>query len=365
MSVLKVKNVWKMEENKALLKDITLFVEPNEWLLITGPTNEGKECLKKIFSGFDRDYQGRIFLNGENIKEIDKYETKVSFIHNHLVYEQLPQSVFEYITFPLVVKGLPVAEIFKVITKMIANLTLSLDMNKSMKELLLQERVIAAFLRAAITHPEIIILDEPFYQLVNSERKLVLETLKHISERWNGTPVIIFSSYFMEWTSICHRLAIIHRQTLMQIGMPEQLRTNPQSVFVATFCADSSFSFLKGRILNGYFHSDGITFSFPENFFVDKPFYEGQEIIIGIASQSFDFLSSETECQSLGVTMNVFIHILTREKDDVKIFFNIGGQPLVAQIKNNGKMNEGDALMLFVPYKKLLFFEGNTEKRLL
>ncbi len=52
----------------SVLQDVKLTVENGEFLTVIGPSGCGKSTLLKIAAGLDGNYEGRISMNGREIK---------------------------------------------------------------------------------------------------------------------------------------------------------------------------------------------------------------------------------------------------------------------------------------------------------
>ena len=52
------------------LDDISLQVEPGEWLAVMGPSGSGKSTLVNLIGCLDRPTSGEIWLDGENVAKI-------------------------------------------------------------------------------------------------------------------------------------------------------------------------------------------------------------------------------------------------------------------------------------------------------
>ena len=69
--MLELKGIsFEVSENKGskeIIKDISLKIEDNKFVVITGPNGGGKSTLAKIIAGIEKPTAGEIFLDGENI----------------------------------------------------------------------------------------------------------------------------------------------------------------------------------------------------------------------------------------------------------------------------------------------------------
>ena len=73
MSVLQVKNVTKMYEDEAVIKDISLELHEGEIVSLLGVSGGGKTTLFNVIAGLSVPEAGEVFLDGENITAMSKY----------------------------------------------------------------------------------------------------------------------------------------------------------------------------------------------------------------------------------------------------------------------------------------------------
>src|SRR6266699_3868085 len=76
--MIKLKNVSKLYPARAeagggvirALDDISLSVDPGEWLAVMGPSGSGKYTLANLIGCLDRPTTGEIWLDGENVAQL-------------------------------------------------------------------------------------------------------------------------------------------------------------------------------------------------------------------------------------------------------------------------------------------------------
>ncbi len=364
MNILSIKDLWKRTENRFELKDVSLAIYENEWLLITGPVNEGKEALQKILLGFDEDWHGTIYFESENIKKIENYSEQVAFIHNHFVEVGIKDNIYHYLALPLRLKGLTEQEIYRNIRKVTEETFINLNFHTFVKDLSFREKLIVALLRAILTKPKLLIIEEPFFELTNNKRKIVISVFKKFLRNWNGSTVVIFSSYTSEWFEVCDRAILMNHQSIVQIGEKKELLDNPQQIFVTKYIDRTAITYIKGCFKANAFFSKGLTFTVPYYLQKGLLLFEGQTVFIGMKAMCFQNIDELCINKEDGFTVSLPIHFLKETDDHYTVYSNIGGEPLVAEIKNNGKIYEGQNLLLHYSYKDLLFFDGVTEIKL-
>src|SRR5438477_4607251 len=80
--MIKLKNVSKRypakaEENGGVIRaldDISLAVEPGEWLAMMGPSGSGKSTMVNLIGCLDRPSSGEIWLDGQDVSKISGAE---------------------------------------------------------------------------------------------------------------------------------------------------------------------------------------------------------------------------------------------------------------------------------------------------
>lgn len=55
---------------KEIIKDVSLMIPDDEFLVVTGPNGGGKSTLARLIAGIEKPTEGRIILNGEDITEM-------------------------------------------------------------------------------------------------------------------------------------------------------------------------------------------------------------------------------------------------------------------------------------------------------
>lgn len=58
------------EKEKGILKDVSMTLEDNKFIVITGPNGGGKSTLAKIIAGIEKPTSGQILWDGEDITEM-------------------------------------------------------------------------------------------------------------------------------------------------------------------------------------------------------------------------------------------------------------------------------------------------------
>ena len=163
--------------NKKILKNISFKLFENEKLCIIGPNGSGKTTLLKCLCNI-LDFQGSIFINIKNIKDIEVYKS-VSFL------SQSSEIYFDYNVFDTVMLGryanfkdkllsIPSKEDKEFVFECLEKLNIIHLKDKLINRLSGGELQKVFLARAFAQNPKIILMDEPTNHLdLNSQIELI------------------------------------------------------------------------------------------------------------------------------------------------------------------------------------------------
>jgi Fe-S cluster assembly ATP-binding protein len=70
--MLELKNItWSLPDGREVIKDVSLSIPKGKLVVVTGPNGGGKTTLAKIIAGIATPDSGKIFLEGEDITDLD------------------------------------------------------------------------------------------------------------------------------------------------------------------------------------------------------------------------------------------------------------------------------------------------------
>ena len=68
--MLELRNIKFIKDDKVILDDINLKLEENKFIVITGPNGSGKSTLVKIIMGIEKQTEGQIIFDGQDISNL-------------------------------------------------------------------------------------------------------------------------------------------------------------------------------------------------------------------------------------------------------------------------------------------------------
>ena len=163
--------------DRKILKDISFNARENESLCIIGPNGCGKTTLLKSLCNI-LNFQGSIYINGRNIKDIEVYKT-VAFM------SQISEIYFDYSVFDTVILGryssfkdkifsIPDKKDKEIVLECLERLKIIHLKDKSINELSGGELQKVFLARVFAQNPKVILMDEPANHLdLNSQIELI------------------------------------------------------------------------------------------------------------------------------------------------------------------------------------------------
>jgi cell division transport system ATP-binding protein len=175
------------------LRDISLHIEPGEFVSIVGQSGAGKTTLAKMLIAEERPTRGQIIVGGWDITRIPRRD--VPFLRRQIGvvfqdFKLLPQkTVFENVAFALEVAGVMSSRIREIVPQVLKIVGLEEKAHRFPKQISggEQQRVVIA--RSLVHRPKILLADEPTGNLDTINTREIIELLQKINAF--GTTVVL------------------------------------------------------------------------------------------------------------------------------------------------------------------------------
>lgn len=191
-----VKQITDGHSNKNILDELDFQLGANQSVAISGDSGSGKSTLLNILAALDNADKGVIevaglTLNSMNEAQADQYRKK----HLGIVFQQFNLidclSVWDNITFPARLNGLPIGKYHK---ELLEQLGLGSHKNKLPVNLSGGEQQRVAIARALSHKPKLVLADEPTGNLDDNNSQLVSELLFGLCKQLGLTLVVVTHS---------------------------------------------------------------------------------------------------------------------------------------------------------------------------
>ena len=194
--MIHLKNLTKVyPPSTVAIKDVTLDVEPGEFVSIVGQSGCGKSTLVKLLMAEERPTEGEIVIGGWNITHIKKREIPVLRKQIGVIFQDfklLPKkTAFENIRFALEVSGHKRREIDKVVHQVLGLVSLRDQAHQYPNQLSGGEQQRVAIARSLVHRPKLLMADEPTGNLDAITSRAIIDLLQKINDF--GTTVLLVS----------------------------------------------------------------------------------------------------------------------------------------------------------------------------
>jgi putative ABC transport system ATP-binding protein len=178
------------------LKDVSIQIYPEEYIIFFGPSGSGKSTLLYSLLGLLSPASGKIFIKGRDYKsftEKDKNNrTAKSF---GMVFQQynllFSLNVLDNVTLPQVLIGKPNRERKEKAMALLRRFGIEARAKQPPAMLSGGQQQRVAVCRALINDPDIILADEPVGNLDSESARIVMETLKNINVKDKKTVILV------------------------------------------------------------------------------------------------------------------------------------------------------------------------------
>ena len=219
--MIEFKNINKFLNDKKILDNVSLKIQPNEIYGLLGPNGAGKTTLIMILLGRVFSSNGDVFfdnckLNSKNksvlsqfgvVSQFDNLDPDFTVVENLRVYS----SYFK------MKKNL----IEKRVEDVLKFVLLEERKNERIENLSGGMKRRLSIARALLNDPKVLILDEPTTGLDPQTRQIIWNKLKALKK--NGTTILLTTHFMEEAEKLCDNISIIDSGEIKLSGNPQSL----------------------------------------------------------------------------------------------------------------------------------------------
>ena len=230
----------------AALQGVSLRVERGEFVSFLGPSGCGKTTLLRIIAGLEIPTTGDVRIAGRSVVRDPPYRRNIGLVFQS--YALFPhKSVAANVDFGLRHRtALSAKERSAAIDEALALVRLREYRDRKPSELSGGQQQRVALARAVVTHPEVLLLDEPLSNLDAALREEMRIELKEL-HRALGMTFIYVTHDRVEALSMSDRIVVMRDGRVDQIGTPRQVFDEPASIEVARFMGHGNL--LRGEVV--------------------------------------------------------------------------------------------------------------------
>lgn len=221
------------------VSDLSLRVQPGEFVTLLGPSGSGKTTSLLMVAGFEFPDTGEIFIDMKAITFEPAHQRKIGMVfQNYALFPHM--TVFRNIAFPLEMRGVRRQEIERRVEEALDLVRLGGYGRRYPRQLSGGQQQRVALARALVFNPPVLLMDEPLGALDKKLRDEMQSEIKRLQRQLRIT--ILYVTHDQEEAlTLSDRVAVMNEGRFEQVGSPTDIYERPANRFVADFLGESNF----------------------------------------------------------------------------------------------------------------------------
>jgi putative spermidine/putrescine transport system ATP-binding protein len=233
-----IDNVSRYYGRKPAVDEVSLTIEPGEFVTLLGASGSGKTTLLRIIAGFNDASSGSITIDGSDISRVPVHRRNIGMVfQNYALFPHL--TVARNVAYPLARRGVPRRERRSLIDAALGAVELTGFERRLPRELSGGQQQRVALARAIVARPRLLLMDEPLGALDRRLREALQLQIRQLSHEL-GLTVINVTHDQEEALTMSDRIAMLAGGRVMQFGTPRELYAEPRNEVVARFLGESN-----------------------------------------------------------------------------------------------------------------------------
>jgi ABC-type branched-subunit amino acid transport system ATPase component len=235
--ILRLEKVSKSFGGVVAAKDVTFSVMSGTIHGLIGPNGAGKSTLMDLISGISEVDSGKVFLNEEEVTKIPPHKRarmgigrtfqtprflqRSNIRDNLLLGTDLADQMGYFFSY----FGKKGSDFETEMNMYMEHLNFSLDLESDIGTLTFGQRKQLEVVRALLTHPKVLLVDEPAAGLNNAEIDDIMSLLNYAASELEIGVLLIEHSMDMVM-NICEQIVVINFGQVIAEGNPEEISRN-------------------------------------------------------------------------------------------------------------------------------------------
>jgi multiple sugar transport system ATP-binding protein len=246
MAEIRIEHVTKRFGDFVAVRDVTLTVEDQEFVVLLGPSGCGKTTLLRAIAGLGMADEGRILIGGRDVTYLPPRERNLAMVfQSYAIFPHM--NVFDNIAFGLKMHGLDPRETERRVREAAELLHIEELLDRFPGTMSGGQRQRVAVARAIAMQSQVLLMDEPLSNLDALLRLEMRAELKRLLREIKATTIYVTHDQ-IEALSMGDRIAVMKEGTIQQYDYPDVVYDRPANHFIGGFIGNPPMNFMQGRV---------------------------------------------------------------------------------------------------------------------
>src|SRR5499427_7896348 len=348
MADVALRNVVKRFDEVDAVRDVSLTIPDNEFVVLVGPSGCGKSTTLRMIAGLEEATAGDILIGGEVVNDVPPKDRDIAMVfQNYALYPHM--TVFENMSFGLRLRRISKAEIRSRVEQAAKILDISDLLDRKPKQLSGGQRQRVAMGRAIVRNPKVFLFDEPLSNLDAKLRVQMRTEIKKVHQQVRTTTVYVTHDQ-VEAMTLADRVVVMNQGIIEQVGTPQELYHSPKTRFVAGFIGSPAMNFIPCRLeeANGGLSirvTDALSFPIPSARAAQYQNHrENGKLLLGLRPEHITDARSQLAPGEEPFDAN--LEVTEPMGMETLVYFPLNGTQVCGRVNPNAGAREGSPLRL-------------------
>jgi multiple sugar transport system ATP-binding protein len=361
MAEVALRNVVKRFDNLEVVRNISLDIPDNEFVVLVGPSGCGKSTTLRMIAGLEEISAGDIYIGGEIVNDLPPKDRDIAMVfQNYALYPHM--SVFENMSFGLKLRKFAKEEIKKRVDNAARILDITELLDRKPKALSGGQRQRVAMGRAIVRNPKVFLFDEPLSNLDAKLRVQMRTEIKRVHQMVKTTTVYVTHDQ-VEAMTLADRVVVMNGGSIEQIATPQDLYHHPKTRFVAGFIGSPAMNFMRCRLEgNGaglrVRISDTISLPVPASLSGRLQSLVGKELTFGLRPEHIT--EPRRNDRDASCEFAATLDVVEPMGMETMVYFTIDGQEICGRVDPGSAKGPGESMGLYADMDRMHLIDPQT-----
>ena len=242
MAEVVLSNVNKRFGAAYAVRDLSLTVADEEFVVLVGPSGCGKSTTLRMIAGLEEITEGTVSIGGRVVNGLPPKDRDLAMVfQNYALYQHM--TVYDNLAFGLRNRKVSAEKIRHEVEQAAGILGITELLGRKPQQLSGGQQQRVALGRCIVRHPQVFLFDEPLSNLDAKLRANMRIELKRLRERVPTTSIYVTHDQ-VEAMTLGDRVVVMRDGSVQQVGTPLEIYNQPRNRFVAGFIGSPAMNFI-------------------------------------------------------------------------------------------------------------------------